>query len=99
MLAGFLLAGTARVGPAPLAASFQEKPSVTVFSADEGERFKRRARLVRVPEEDTPDAVYEQPDGRLAREIAVALGFTLGFLGLSSAVWAARRRRRFLGSL
>lgn len=95
VLAGVLLAGTARVGPAPLAASFDERLPAVSLSADEGERFKRRARLVRVPDEDTEEVAYEQPDAGRVRELAAALGL----LGFSSAFWLARRRKRFLASV
>lgn len=95
VLAGILLASTARVGAAPLAASLDEgRPAVSFEEAD-SERFKRRARLLRVPEEDIDEIAYEQPS--LDRLGAAAAA--LGFLGLSSALWLALRRRRFFASV
>ena len=95
VLAGILLASTARVGPAPLAASSHETLPAVSFSDADGERFKRRARLVRVPEEDTEEVAYEQPSFDRLGAAAVALGF----LGFSSALWLAFRRRRFFVSV
>ncbi|HRN85112.1 MAG TPA: hypothetical protein PK857_09855 [Hyphomicrobium sp.] len=95
VLAGILLASTARAGPSPLAVSLGEQPAAVSLTEAEGERFKRRARLVRVPEEDIEEAVSGQRDIRSLREVAVAFGL----IGLSSTLWVALRRRRFLSSV
>lgn len=95
VLAGFLLASTARAGPPPLAVSLGEQPAAVSLAAADDERFKRRARLVRVPEEDIGEAVSEPYDVRSLREVAVAFGL----IGLSNTLWVALRRRRFLPSV
>ena len=95
VLAGILLASTARVGAAADAAALEDGPPAVSLDEAGSERFKRRALLLRVPQEDIEEIADEQPSPHRPGTAVVALGF----LGLSSTLWLALRRRRFFASV